>query len=405
MTSRALVFAMAATVALTVVVAGFVAPGVVGAQSPGVTEGEVVIGVTVPLTGPAALYGNLGVAQEAWAKHVNDQGGVHGRKLKVVIRDDGFNPGRAVANLKELKDSTLLNVGMVGSAIANAAKDEMAEARFPLVNPYVNVQIWARQPKEKLRGVFVAYPDYADETDFFVKYATDKLGAKKLGVFYQNDEWGKGAMAGVERGIKAVAGKATLAAAVSYEVSDRELGTHALKLKDSGADSLLLCSLNTHAANLIKEMAKVGYRPRLMGSFTIGDHVIMYRLLGELWEGAYFNVIGATVGEPEAKPVLDVITKLEPKLVGKEGTALAGAAAMILAVEGLKKAGRTLTRETLVQGMEQIKDFTTLGLSAPITFTASRHHGLNAVRLMRARKAADASYEQVTGYQAFAPLF
>jgi hypothetical protein len=71
MTARAVVFARAAAAALVVVVAGFAAPDVGEAQSPGVTEGEVVVGVTVPLTGPAALYGNLGVAQEAWARHVS----------------------------------------------------------------------------------------------------------------------------------------------------------------------------------------------------------------------------------------------------------------------------------------------------------------------------------------------
>jgi ABC-type branched-subunit amino acid transport system substrate-binding protein len=379
------------------------APGQPGV--PGVTDTEVVVGLTAPMSGPAAIYGNLAVAKEAWARYVNDQGGIHGRKLRVVIKDDGFNPGRAVANVKELKDQAFVSVGLVGSAIVNAAKDEIAEARLPLVVAYANVQLWARQPREKLRYVFVSYPDYADESDFLVRYAAGSLGAAKIAVFYQNDDWGRGVMEGVNRGIRGLGGKATLAGAVPYEVSDRELGTHALKLKESGADTLLLCALNTHAANLVREMAKVGYRPRLMGSFTIGDHVVMYRLLGPLWEGAYFNVIGATTGEPAAAPVLDTLLRYEPKLKGREGTALAGAASMILAVEGLKRAGRALTRESFVAGMEGVRDFTTMGLSAPITFGPTRRHGLNAVRLMRAKKASDASYEQVTSYQIFAPLF
>ena len=202
-------------------------------KAPGVTDTEIVIGLTAPMSGPAAIYGNLAVAKEAWARYVNDLGGVHGRKLKVAIKDDGFNPGRAVA--------------------------------------------------------------------------------------------------------------------------------------------------------------KVGYRPRLVGSFTIGDHQVMYRLLGELWEGAYYNVIGAVPGEPEAKAVLDILIKYEPKLQGREGTALAGAANMIIAVEGLKKAGRNLTRDGFIEAMEGIRDFTVLGLSAPISFGPDRHHGLNAVRLMRAQKPADFS--------------
>ena len=78
---------------------------------------------------------------------------------------------------------------------------------------------------------------------------------------------------------------------------------------------------------------------------------------------------------------------------------------MILAVEGLKKAGRSLTRDGFVEAMEGIKGFTMLGLSAPVTFGPYHHHGLNAVRLMRAQKAADLSYVQVAPYQLFKPLF
>jgi ABC-type branched-subunit amino acid transport system substrate-binding protein len=374
-------------------------------KAPGVTDTEIVIGLTAPMSGPAAIYGNLAVAKEAWARYVNDLGGVHGRKLKVTIKDDGFNPGRAVANIKEMRDSVFLTVGLVGSAVVNAAKDEIAEARLPLINAYASPQLWARQSKDKLKSVFIDYPDYADEADYLVTYSVTRLGAQKLAVFYQNDDWGKGVMDGVNRAMKAPGAKATLAIAVPYEVSDRELGTQALKFKDSGADTLLLAALNTHSANLVREMAKVGYRPRLVGSFTIGDHQVMYRLLGELWEGAYYNVIGAVPGEPEAKAVLDILIKYEPKLQGREGTALAGAANMIIAVEGLKKAGRNLTRDGFIEAMEGIRDFTVLGLSAPISFGPDRHHGLNAVRLMRAQKAADFSYVQVAPYQVFKPLF
>src|SRR5437667_215893 len=107
------------------------------------------------------------------------------------------------------------------------------------------------------------------------------------------------------------------------------MGTHALKLKDSGADTVILYSTITHGANVIKEMAKVGYRPKIVSSFPLGDYFIMYRLLGELWEGAHFNALGAAAlaNDAPAKPILEILTKYEPKLVGKENTALAGAVA------------------------------------------------------------------------------
>jgi ABC-type branched-subunit amino acid transport system substrate-binding protein len=397
MKPKALVLAIAVVLAST-------APAV-AQKTPGVTENEVVIGLTTPLSGPAAAWGNTAVAMEAWTRHVNEQGGIHGRKLKVIMKDDGYNPGRAVANLKEMKDSVFMNVGLLGSAVLQAAKDDVAEYRIPTINPYGNPAIWARQPREKLRYVFVNYPDYVDEGDFLVTQAVTKLGAKRVAVFHQNDEYGKGGLEGVNRGLKGLGGKASLATVVSYELSDRELGTHALKLKDSGADTVILYPTITHGANVVKEMAKVGYRPRLVASFPLGDYLIMYRLLGELWEGAHFNVLGAVAGDPAGKGIVDVLTKHEPKLVGKENTALAGAAAIIIALEGLQKAGKNLTRETYVEGMESIKGFTTMGLTAPISFAPNRRHGLNAVRMLRANRAADNSYVEVMPYQVFQPHF
>lgn len=395
------------TAVATVLVLMVAAPAVAQTRTPGVTDTEVVVGLTTPLSGPAAAWGNTAVAMEAWARYVNEQGGVHGRKIKVELKDDGYNPGRAVANLTEMQDKVFMNVGLLGSAVLQASKDKIAEFKIPTINPYGNPAIWAKQPREKLRYVFVNYTDYVDEGDYLVNFSVAKLGAKKIAVFHQNDEYGKGGLEGVSRGLKGLGGKATLAAAVSYELSDREMGTHALKLKDSGAEVVILYPTITHGANVVKEMAKVGYRPKLVASFPLGDYLIMYRLLGELWEGAHFNVLSgaAVAGDPVGKKILEILTKHEPKLVGKENTALAGVTAMIIAVEGLNKAGRNLTRESYVEAMESIKDFTAMGLTPPITFGPNRRHGLNALRLMKAEKAADNSYSEVAPAQIFPPHF
>lgn len=391
--------------ALTVALLLAAAAPALAQKAPGVTDTEIAIGLTTPLSGVAAAWGNTAVAMEAWAEHVNSQGGIHGRKLKVTIKDDGYVPGRAVVNLTEMKDSVLMNVGLLGSAVLNAAKDFPHEQKFPIINPYGNPAIWARQPRERLRYVFVNYPDYVDEGEFLVTQAATLVGAKKVAVFYQNDDYGKAGLEGVRRGVRALGGKVALAGEVPVEFTDRELGTHALKLKDAGADVVILYPTITHGVNVVKEMAKVGYRPKIFASFPLGDHLIMFRLLGKEWEGAHYNVLGTVVGEPAADRIIDVVTKIKPALRGKENTALAGAAAMILAVEGLRRAGRNLTRESLVEGMETIKNFSAEKLTAPITFGPNRRHGLNAVRLMRAQSAEGNKVTQVTGYQIFQPHF
>jgi len=390
--------------ALLLVLAMSVTSAWAQAKVPGVTDTEVVIGLTTPLSGPAAAWGNTAVAMEAWAKYVNDRGGIHGRKIRTVLKDDGYVPGRAVANVTEMKDSVFAIVGLLGSAILNASKDLVAEAKIPIIWPYGNPAIWERQPPEKRRYVFVIYPDYVDEGDFLLTYGANKLGSKKVAVFFQNDEYGKGGLEGVKRGLRGVGGKASLAAEVSYELADREMGTHALKLKDSGADTVIFYSTITHGANVIKEMAKVGYRPKLVSSFPLGDHHILFRLLGDLWEGAHVNILnsGRIVGEPEGDRIVDILVKYDPKLKGKESTALAGAGPMILAVEGLKRAGRNLTRESYVEAMETLKDYVPEKLTAPITFAPNRRHGLNSVRLMRAEKG---NLVEVIAHQGFPPRF
>jgi len=375
------------------------------AKAPGVTDTEVVIGATTPLSGPAAAWGTTALGAEAWAKYVNEQGGVHGRKIRVELKDDGYNPGRSVANLNDMKDSVFALVGLLGTAVLNANKDNIAEAKLPTIWPYGNPQIFAKQPREKLKYVFMVYPDYGDEGEFLVQQAVKLEKAKKVAVFFQNDDYGKGGLEGVKRGVKGLGGAVSIAAEVSYEVADRELGTHALKIKDSGADTVVFYSTVTHGANLIKEMAKVGYRPKIFAAFPLGDRHTMFRLLGDLWEGAYYNVTGAVPGEPEADRIIEILLKQDPKFKGRESFALAGSVGMMAVVEGLKRAGRNLTRDSFVEAMESIKNWTPEKLTAPITWGPNRRHGLNPIRLMRAKKAADTSFTTITGYQNFPSHF
>lgn len=375
------------------------------AKVPGVSDTEVVIGATTPLSGPAAAWGTTALGAEAWAKYVNEQGGVHGRKIRVELKDDGYNPGRSVANLNDMKDSVFALVGLLGTAVLNANKDNIAEAKLPTIWPYGNPQIFAKQPREKLKYVFMVYPDYGDEGEFLVQQAVKLEKAKKVAVFFQNDDYGKGGLEGVKRGVRGLGGAVSIAAEVSYEVADRELGTHALKIKDSGADTVVFYSTVTHGANLIKEMAKVGYRPKIFAAFPLGDRHTMYRLLGDLWEGAYYNVTGAVPGEPEADRIIEILLKQDPKFKGRESFALAGSVGMMAVVEGLKRAGRNLTRDSFVEAMESIKNWTPEKLTAPITWGPNRRHGLNPIRMMRAKKAADTSFTTITGYQNFPSHF
>ncbi len=383
----------------------FLSPGAVfSADTPGVTDTEVVVGVTTPLSGPAALWGVTGLGMKAWADYVNDQGGVHGRKIKVILKDDGYNPARAMANLQEMKGNVFAVSGLLGTAIANAAKDYFAENKMPLVTTYSDVRIWANQPKEKLKYVFVAYPDYEDEAEYLTRYSVEKVGAKKIAVFYQNDDYGKMALSGVKKALAASGGKAELAGAVPYEVSERALGTHALKLKETGADTMVLYSTPTHGALLVKEIAKVGYRPKVLTTFTLGDP-IMYKVTGEPWEGTYIALPGnsgtppGSGMDPAADKVTEILLKYNPDLKDKEYLAMFGAVSMMHVVEGLKNTGRDLTVENYIKGMEKIKDWKPEGLGAPVTYSPDRRHGVNASRMSQAKNGKHIPIEDFVIYK------
>jgi len=377
-------------------------PGAVfSAEVAGVTDKEVVIGVTTPISGPAALWGVTGSGIKAWMDYVNDKGGVHGRKIKVILKDDAYNPARAMANLQEMKGNVFAVVALLGTAVLNAAKDFFPENTIPLVTAYGDIRIWSNQPKDKLKYIFVAYPDYEDEADYMAKYAVDKLGAKKIAVFYQNDDYGKMGLAGVKGALGAMSGKAELAGAVPYDVTERSLGAHALKLKETGGDAVVIYATPQHCALIVKEIAKIGYSPNRLATFTLGDP-IMYKIAGEPWEGAYIAFPGNSGmpgADPAADKVVDILLKYDPSLKGKEYLALFGAISAIHFVEGLKNAGKDLTPESFVAGMEKIKDWLPEGVGAPVTYSADRRHGVNASRMGKAEKGKHVPLEKFTVFK------
>ena len=307
----------------------------------GVTDTEVTIGITLPMSGPAAVWGALGKGSKAWADYINDQGGIHGRKIKVLMKDDAYNPTRAMANLQAFKDQVFAVNLLVGTPAASVAKNFFAENKIPLIIAFAALDAWTSLPKEKRCYIFTTTPDYKDEGSFQADYAAKELGSKKIAIFYMNNDFGKLHVTGVKDALKAMAGKAELTGAVPYEVVERALGSHALKLKESGADAVILAATPLHGSLIVKEMAKIGYRPKLLSSMVLSDPV-MFRLAGDLWEGTYVVLPGfsGVMGDPASDKILDIILKYEPKLKRAERMALDGAIGMMHLVQGLKNAGQ-----------------------------------------------------------------
>ena len=387
------------------IIVGLSMPAVaIAADTPGVTKNEVTIGMTCPMSGPAALWSAMALGNSAWAKHINDQGGIHGRKIKFIAKDDGYNPSRALANLTEMKNDVLAFGCVIGSATANASKDFLLTSKVPVVHVHANPRIWLKTPTAQRRHIFIAYPDYIDEAEAIAKYAVTSLGIKTIALFGQNDDWGKSAEIGIQKAIKELGGKGTFSGFVTFEPTDRTVGGHALKLKELKADAVVIYGPPTQAALIIKEMAKIGYKPKIFTANPLGDP-LMYKIAGELWEGAYPAASGnvSMPGvEAQSDKVVEILLKYEPALKGREFLGVTGATTMMLIAEGLKRAGKNLTRESFVKAMESIKDFKCEGMGAPITFSAEQHHGLNAIRICEAKGG---KHVPISDYMIFKPLF
>ncbi len=368
----------------------------------GVTDKEIVVGISTPLSGPAALWGNTGLGAKAWADYINSQGGVNGRMIKVILKDDGYNPARALANLKEMKGDIFAVVGLLGTAVVHSCRDFFPDNKILLINAYGNTRMWTKYPKNKLKYIFIAYPDYEDEAGYLTDYAFNKLGSKKFSIFYQNDDYGKLGLAGAEKAVKKLSG-AELIGIISYEVTERALGDHALKLKKAGADTLLIYSSPTHGAIIMKEMAKVGYRPKVIASFPLGDPV-MFLIAKQLWEGVYPS-IAAQYSLPDTDPGADriaaILKKQDPK-ISSDSFAVFGAASMMHFIEGLKRAGNKVTVESVIKGMESIKDWKPEGMGGPVTYSPERHHGINGVMM---GKAENKKVRAISDFAIFKPHF
>jgi len=355
-------------------------------QERGVTPTEIVVGTTMPTSGGAAIWGTpISTAMDVWLRLINEQGGIHGRKLRLVVRDDGYLPPRAVANTRELveRDGVFALLASLGTANVFATRDYVVESQTIWITPLASTDIWAGFRGRKY--IFATYPSYIEEGSFLTNYAVENLKAQKIGVFYQNDLYGQQGLLGVKRGMNKVVGKgAKLVAQVSYEVTDREVAAQALKLKESGADTVIMYALPTLGAAFVREMAKLGFRPTLISSFTLADP-IMFALAGEAWNGIYLGQYLPLPGTGDAKVdnVLATLTRAVPALARSPFNSIAGVAFIESFLEGLRRTGPNLTKDRLVQSMESIKNWDGEVVRG-VTYGADRHQGTNRLYMTRA---------------------
>ncbi len=342
----------------------------------GVTEDEILVGTWSPQTGPAALWGAVARGTDCYFKMINDEGGIHGRKLKLLIRDDGYQPARTKAAAKELveKEGVFAFVSGVGTANGMAVKDYLHNNKIPVVALATGSTLFGDPPT---RYLFALYPTYTTEASLLTKYAVETLKSEKIAFFYQNDDYGKEGLKGAEDQL--AKHNMGLVAKVSVEITDTDLSSHALKLRESGADAVIMWLLPKQAAMILKEASKIDFKPKWLTSSTLSDVDVMYKITEGLWEGVIFDDWFELPNSDH--PLTVKYRAAQEKYAPKERWGAFYAAGFAFAeplVEGLRRAGRNLTREKFVKAMESIKDWNG-GTSHNITYGPDLRQGMNSI--------------------------
>ncbi|MFZ2306231.1 MAG: ABC transporter substrate-binding protein [Rhodoferax sp.] len=338
----------------------------------GVTDREILIGQFAAISGPAAQLGQrMQLGMQAYFTAVNAQGGVHGRTIRLITRDDGYEPEKAAAAAKALiqDDKVFALAGSVGTPTGLAALPILTEAQVPLVGMFTGAQA-LREPFN--RQVFHVRASYFDETERIVQHLTT-LGIKKIAVFYQNDAYGKAGLEGVTRALSKRQLKAVATATV--ERNSVDVAQSLETLIKSEPEAIVQISAYKSCAALIKLARSKSFGVQFFNVSFVGSRA----LADELGDAGQGVVISQVVPFPYAQntPVVRDYQQRMTEAGQKDFdfSSLEGYLTARVLVEGLRRAGKNLTRDGLINALESMHDVNFGGFT--INYSAKDHQASN----------------------------
>jgi ABC-type branched-subunit amino acid transport system substrate-binding protein len=345
----------------------------------GFDDNEIRIGQWGPQTGPAAAWGSVARGSKLLFDLINEEGGIHGRKIRYFIRDDMYNPAQTAAVVKELVErvGVFAFVGGVGSATGMAVKDYLAANRIIWVGPAAADDSFVFPVNPFL---FAVYPLYKDEGSILAQYVWEKLNMKRIGMLYQNDSYGRDGLEGVKARLATY--RASLVAEIPVEPTERDLGSQILRLRNAGAEAVIMFVNPTHAVIALRTAATIGFRPQWVSSNTLSDYPLMHRISGGLWEG----VITGAFGElPDStNPLMVRYREAAKRLAPGERWGVFFYAGILFAdplVEALRRVGRNLSTEAVLRELNNIRNYQTIG--PVINWSERVHQGSDSIMIMK----------------------
>ncbi|MDY7537218.1 ABC transporter substrate-binding protein [Undibacterium sp. RTI2.1] len=338
----------------------------------GITDQKITLGQSAAFTGPAAQLGiQLHAGAKAYFDQVNAAGGVHGRKIEIIKMDDKYEADLAAANTKKLieNEDVFALFGYVGTPTSNAALPIFTQAKVPFFAPFTGAQS-LREPLN--RQIFNIRGSYFDETEHLVERLV-RTGLKNIAVFYQNDAYGKAGLAGVERALKKM--NVQMVETATVERNSTDVSKAIAKILPKRPDVIIQISAYSSCAAYIKGMRKEGYNGQFYNVSFVGSQALA-DALGTDGPG---TVISQVVPFPwkASTPVVNEYTKVMQKAGIKDlnFSSLEGFIAAKVFVEGLRRAGRSLSREKLISSLETINTSNYDVGGFDVNFSPTSHNG------------------------------
>ena len=227
---------------------------------PGASDGEIKLGQTMPYSGPASAYGTIGKAHQAYFKMINEAGGINGRKINLISLDDGYLPPKTVEQVRKLveQDEVLALFQTLGTPSNTAIHKYINGKKVPHLFLATGATKWA-DPKN-FPWTLGFNLSYQAEGNIYARYLLKNKPNAKIAILYQNDDYGKDVLKGVEDGLGA-AGAKLIVAKASYEVTDPTVDSQILTLQGSGADTFINITTPKFGAQAVRKAWDTGWKP------------------------------------------------------------------------------------------------------------------------------------------------
>jgi len=344
-----------------------ISAGAAGARplaTPGVTATEIHLGSSVPLSGEAAVAGNVARGADAYFKYVNAKGGVLGRKIKFTYLDDGYDPARAVNNTIRLvqQDQVFAMFSTLGTNNNLAIRKFLNQVGVPQLFVSAGATTFGRDYTQ-YPWTIGYIPPYSEEGKLYGKYVVAHVKRAKIAVLYQNDDYGRDLLAGLRKGLGAKA--SSIVAKVGYDPTSTDVQPQIAQLKASKANVLCVFAFGKFSLQAYNGLNRVNWHPQVFVNDVSSASALMIAVPQKAANGS----ISIVFGKDPATPVFanDKGVKLfqtiwrkygsdVKRIDFKDGYLIAGMAAAYTMVDTLKKAGKNLTRQGVMRAATHLNE-------------------------------------------------